>query len=195
MYSKFNQVPSTIVEFIRHDLIFQEFCTIIDNIQLNSITNEDKTIEIENFRNYINLKNDDIKIKFMKNALNSGEAEKDEIFYNSSNLNSEIESKFRKYSIYFHPDKMQSKNKEYKNLSSEVFSLLLRTKQRLQQNYCTKGYFATIKEAEDILDYAIDFYYAWRLIVTGDIKFKAKWKYLRENNILETNPNKTYNII
>ena len=130
----------------------------------------------------------------MRNAINSSEAEKDEIFYNNSNFNSEIESKFRKYSIYFHPDKMQSKNKEYKNLSTEVFNLLLRTKKRLQQNYCAKAYFATIKEAEDILDYAFDFYYAWPFIVTEDKKFKAKWKYLDDNNILETNPNKTYKV-
>ncbi len=203
IFDKFNQIPSNIAEYIQHDNTFTTLFKHIDEMMLKDVQEEDNSgldAKYEELRLFILARDAEIRKKFLKKVVASKEKEQEIIFFQSNDTNSDIESKFRKYTIFFHPDKVIRKSnkiegigfsKDDENLYKSVFQNLCSTKIRLQQNSGkdNSNYKIIIKEAEEKIKFAIDYYYAYKSISTGDSKIMEKLKVLGKKNICEGNAN------
>ena len=170
-YEYINLNIQSIIDYIKHhdsnvilNRLADEVCAEFkEKIQENDGTYDETDVFIANveiLRNYVNKIRIKVRKEFMDKLLEFDEREFEYFFFNIDLKPSEIDSYFRKFSLYFHPDK--NKHLPHQDTCGKLFSRLYDTKVSLQKRTFKdySKYEDYITEAQKLFSFGLDYNYA-----------------------------------
>ena len=160
------------------------------NIFLNKILDEsvmqssEEMIEneiinkFEYLRDYINKLHKVKRKYFMEKIASYDEIQFQKAFFSCNLTSNEIDSSFRKFSIFFHPDKNKNLPYQDQDLCEKIFARLYETKEKLQKKMLktSSSFDDFYKDAEEHFKFGLEYFYASK-------KEFSKLRFLQKENI------------
>ncbi len=171
-FNKFKKTIKNMNEYVIHhslkttlfELLNDTHIHVSKDKNLNEQSSRNLLEKIENSRCYIQESSETIILEFLHQIRNANDFDLRIIFFGEYVISCEIDRLFRKYSIYFHPDK--HRDSHYSKVYNDVFVILCQTKIKLQQDSyndeTNKSYENLFKEGQEKMKTGLYYHYAFQ---------------------------------